>query len=397
MDVSGNNTPLLTVIRKLGMGQITGGEILFLFRRLQCPADSEGWSNLSKTYELDESSLRDLERVVLQRLSFDGLMQVESWLDGWAGDDYINRLTHSERINLRLLVDEAISLHSRSSDRKLARPAPAPSLAGDEKEQLAMLQVLPQSRRSLGIQLEKAGQSDRQANRQVHTLPTQTLNQTPPSHLPKVKVAPMTENDPVLLSCPFVIVNHTTQPEQFLEELYKLYGWLEGSVCTVSALRHFMADQGYRLNYNNIHKALELLYALGIIAPMTSCLPLDSIQPTLSANLNVSQFRLACAEKFTQRIQGNAVLLATIDHLDCAPFDRIKRVAFGNVRIADASLRLIVWEAFGIVQRQKKDSWKITQAGRALVAALPSIHLVTANEAELAPKLTNNDDWLDVL
>lgn len=388
---------LFKIIRKLGMGQLTGGEVLFLVRRLQCPAHPAAWSNLGKTYGLDESSLRDLQRVVLRRLSFEGLTQVESWLDGWAGDDYINQLTHTERVNLRLLVDEAISLQTPSSDYKQARPAPAPLLAGDEKEQLAILQELPRSHPSLGFRPEKVGQSSRRANGQVHSLPPQSAGRIPLSQPPNAKAVSTIENDPVLLSCPFVIVNHMTQPERFLEELYKLYGWLSGSSYTVNALYHFMANQGYRLNYNNIQKALDFLYALGIIAPMTSSLPHDSIQLTLSANQNVSQFRRACAEKFTQRIKGNAVLLAAIDYLDCAPFDQIKRVAFGNVPIADAISRMMVWEAFGIVQRQKKDSWKITQAGRALVASLPPVQLITANELEPAPRLTNNDDWLDVL
>jgi hypothetical protein len=366
-----SDTPLRPILHKLGFSQLTDDDIQFIIRRLRCDVTPEARANLIAECMMDEASFREREQRVMLQLSFDGLMQVESWLDGWAGDDYIKRLTLTERRNLRWLVDEALALHTPDAAPKQTLPMP---LFRDSHE--------------------KALTASRPAGEIAPTKLRRTFEA--PFAGTRSKESSTPETGPILQNCPVVMVSRHTQPDQLLVSLFDLYNWLSGAHSTLSNLHQFMSEKGHLRGYSQLQQALDFLYVVGIIAPMTAR-QMDALVPiTLTANLTVSQFRRACAEKFTQRIQGNREVLAAIDQLNDVSLNRIKQIVFTVTQLSDLPVRLIVWEAFGLIEQQKKKNWQITQAGRTLVATLPPVHFVLAQGPDQVSAALNHD-WLDIL
>lgn len=393
MTASASNLPLLTITRKLGMGQITGAEILFLIRRIRCEPGASGWTGLTSLYGQNEDELRNLENIVLRRLSFDGVTQVEAWLDGWAGEDYINRLSSTERTNLKTLVEDALWLHILALRHKQARPAVHPLLAGNERDQLLALEKAHLPQKTLRVPPKKTDSKPKPAKGKKAKARTQTT--------PKPVKAQRAANDlqvgnEVFLACPIVILNDATQQERFFENLVRLHLWLNEALRTVGEMRQMTATLWRPMIQADFQRTLDLFFTLGVIGRTNGSQTSVTVSPTLSSKLTIAQVRLACAESFVKRIDGNHALLAAVDHLSYAPLERIKVAAFGDEVVLDLEFRLRVFAALGMVQAEKKQAWSISQAGRDLVASMPSVQLTVANVTEALPT-SPDTDWLDVL
>jgi len=204
-------------------------------------------------------------------------------------------------------------------------------------------------------------------------------------------------DEQMLATCPTVIVSDYKHPHEFLELLGTLHTWLHETVRTPAALRQWLEQQWRPMLQYDFQHALDLLYALGIIANMDIAQLPSQVQPTQPVNQPLPQFRCACAEKFARRVSGNHALLAAIDHLNHSPLNQITRTAFGGANVPDLKTRLTIFEALGVIQREKKQHWSVTQAGRLIVASLQPIMLFVADMTEPAPKTVSSDDWLNVL
>ncbi|MCU0496197.1 MAG: hypothetical protein MUF87_02460 [Anaerolineae bacterium] len=382
---------LFFIIHKLSMGRITDEETTFIYHYLKSRHNINGWTQLGDLYGLDELKLQNTEKIILRRLSLNGLMEIKSWLNGWwAGEDYITKLSSSERTCLKKLVDKGIWLHTQASSHHETRPAPptwlvkseqAPSVISKPSANLIPTSIIPPLSEQHTNPLPKV---DRQLPRKADHLNSKQEDHT------------LTQSEPILAKCPSVIIREMKQPEQFLEALLKLHFWLHEAPRIVAHLEQFVAQQWHLMNPVDFQKALDLLYGVGLLKPLKATQHYLPVVSMLTADLNVAQFRRTCAEKFTHRIQGNHVLLGAMDYFDQVSLDRLHGILAQHQAMPDLLVRLTLWESFGIIQQQRKTSWKITQAGRTLAATLPRFAPPEITQPELI-ELPSEEDWLDVL
>jgi len=384
MIVSQESHSIATLLQVLAGEQLTSAELLFLTRRLSYDYSATAWVMLSAFYGHNEKILRDIERRVLMRMSFEGLKQVRALLSDLTDSHPASSLTASEQSNLNALVEYALLLQTIAQSRHEKHPDPASLLADTTR------------RRTSKSKTARPAESPLAPAPALPTEPSARSSQViPPSVANKKQPSTRHQPDGTLSDCPSVIMTSLKQPETFLEGLVQLNDWLTESPRSVGEVRYFMW-QKWRSSYADLQSALDLLYALGVIAPSNAD-PVEAIvRPTLAANLSIRQFRRACADAFAHRVEGNTRLLSALDQLNEMSPNRIQRVAFGDVPVFDLITRLTLWEALGVVQHQKKDQWTITQGGRDLVMTLPSLGLMIADEQGPVP-LETDDDWLNVL
>ncbi|MBL8132747.1 MAG: hypothetical protein JNL42_12880, partial [Anaerolineae bacterium] len=132
MDPEDEPQSVESLVRLLAEDHLTSSEVYFLLRRLSFKTDAEAWVMLHAYYGHPPEVLREVERRILQRVSSDGLAQVEAYLETLAPDAPDSELSLSEYANLRAVVERAVELQIKNRLLRQARPNPAVMLAADE-------------------------------------------------------------------------------------------------------------------------------------------------------------------------------------------------------------------------------------------------------------------------
>lgn len=351
----------------LSESHLTSAEHYFLIQRLSYPTETEARNMLVSYYGHTYEVVVQIERRILLRLSPQGIERVRAWLDGTTPDDPECTLSPVQYGNVKSMVEMAAFLQAKAARAGEQPPVSVAPLLGDRS---------------------KAAAAPEKETRQPAP---------PPPAIVKQPVTPLTDPVPAPLADLRLPAHEAVaKPEALLELVWLLHGWLSEQPRTTREMIVYL-NRAWRLRQENAQDALDLLYALGMITRTKAQAGGAQVMPSLPADLNIARFRLACAEAFAVRLAGNDRLLLVLDRLGSAPVQQLGRLVFGDARPLDLPARLLVWEALGIAERGRKETWRITQAGRALVAKLPPL-AITIEDETVSPALVKPDhDWLDTL
>jgi len=202
-----------------------------------------------------------------------------------------------------------------------------------------------------------------------------------------------------LQHCPQPLLPAKTYPTAFFESIIVGRELLKENNYTAHKFWWAMVEWAGRATAPQ--DAFDAWYAAGLI-PWIDYLNAPNTQLTLTLNKDakVTEARRLCAESLSRRILKMPELLLTIDQIAQPTLVNIQKVLFGDIRAAfDVPQRLLMLTALDLTQITRNE-WRLTDAGRKLLASNPPQSLPDFGEIEsfqMDERDSDERDWQEHL